>query len=782
MAVFSAIASAIVGSIFTAGTILGSTLLYAAAVGVVAAGLGFATAKLLGVFDPPDLGPDPGVKIQVAPSTDNKIGVAFGRNFMSGPITDVAITNSNDTMNYCITLSEYLEGATYTVNNIFWGDTRLNFSGANVISQFDPNATTTTDWKNKIRMRLYAGSTASANQVFPTSGAVDATTMMRHWTNTTAYSMEDLVFLMVEVDYDAENGLTGLGALSVDMSVNIDNPGEVLQRYLNNPVWGAGLANTFIDTTSIIGTANTAMKGYCDEQISFTNNAGAGATIDRWQTNGYLNTNRTVLENIDRICRNANTFFTFDGKQGKFKAVPNRALSSTELASCFVLNDDNIVSKIGVQSTELYSLFNSVKVEFADQNRKDQTNTVIVTTPAGDRNPGEQDNELNFRSELVNNNVHSTALANIDLVQSRNGMVIQLDGDYSTLQIDAGDVIKLTNSVYGFTNKLFRVMLNKEKLTPDGMITCELTLLEYNAGIYDVPAITETPEEDDPIDIPIIPPIPPIIPPGYLKNLFFNVTQTGTSGSGVNGNFIVRANTSFPFAYEQVFVTNGGTGYANADVITVTGNTLRGQTPANDLTFQVNGVNGSGTIPTVLNATQNITGNANLRANTSNYGGIIDKDMIADFGAGGQVDTAPAANTTLTANTAVFANIAPTVPIDLANIENGKYTVLTNATPLGQLPGTGVADYGIRFGIDVDFANNQTITNFVSQGVGLQNFDHIPSVINSQGEFEVTDEMIGANIRLEGFNTLADVGGTPNTVGFKNMKYDMFRLNKGELE
>ena len=780
MAVFTAIAGAIVGAI--AGTAFTATLIGGIVVGVVAAGLAYGTAKLLGVFDPPDMGGDPGVKIQVAPSTDNKIGVAFGRNFMSGPITDVAITNSNDTMNYCITLSEYVEGATYTVNNIYWGDARLVFNNANVTNYVDPNSTTNTNWTDKIRCRVYAGGTASTHQVFPTSSKVDATTMMRHWTDTTNYSMEDLVFIMVEVDYDAENSLTGLGAITVDLTVSIDNPGDVLQRYLNNTTWGAGLANTFIDTTSIIGTANTAMKGYCDEQITYTNKANSSTTIDRFQTNGYINTNRPVLENIDRICRNANTYFTFDGKIGKFKTVPNRALSSTELANCFVLNDDNIVSKIGVQSTELYSLYNSVKVEFADQNRKDQTNTIVVNTPGADRNPGEQDNQLEYRSELINNNIHAETLANIDLNQSRNGMVIQLTGDYSTLQIDAGDVVKLTNTVYGFTDKLFRVMLNKEKLSNEGMITCELTLLEYNADVYSQPAVTETPDEDDPIDIPIIPPLPPIIPPGILNNFFFGVTQTGTSGSGANAVFSVRANISSPFAYEQVFVVSGGSGYANADVITVTGDRLRGRSPTNDLTFQVAGVDGSGTIPTVLNATQNITGNAAIRANSGRFGNIIDKDMIASFGAGGQVDTAPAANTSLAANTAVFANIAPKVPIDLANIENGKYTVLTNATPLGEMPGTNAADYGIRFGIDVDFANNETIENFVSNGQSYQNFSHIPSVINSQGEFEVTDEMVSANIRLEGFNTLANVGGNASTVGFTNLKYDMLRITKGELE
>ena len=799
MAVFTTIAGAVGGFLASvAGGYLGSTLIgtavaYAAG-WIVAGGLAIATANLLGVFDVPDLGPDPGVKIQVAPNTDNRIGVAFGKNFMSGPIIDVAITNQNNTMQYCIALSEYVEGATYTVNQIFFNDAKLIFptSGANthkVSSYIDSNATTTQDWADKIRIRVYAGSTNSADQIFPSAGTpVNATTMMSHWNvfGPTHYTMENLVFAMIELDYDAENGLTGLGAMSFDITNSIHNPGEVLHKYLNNSQWGAGLSNTFIDTTSILGTSNASMKGYCDEQISYTPNTGGSTFIDRWQINGYLNTADPVLDNIDRICKNSNIFFTYDGKQGKFKTVPNRQIPASEQANAFVLNDDNIVSKLNVSSTELFSLYNSVKVEFQDKNRKDQMNSVIVETPASERNSGEPDNELVYRAALMNNNIHAEQIANINLNQSRYGMVVTCEGDFSTLQIDAGDVVKLTNSVYGFTDKLFWVVRSRENFTPEGMITCAMTLLEYNNDVYIEAAVTETDEEDDPTDIPSqntgtggtnnnLP------PPGYLSNYFFNVTQSSTSGSGVGAIFTIRANTQTT-AYEDVFVASGGSGYVTGETITVLGTKLRGRTPLNDCTFQVAGVTG-GVIPVgVFNATQNITGNALLRGNATVYGNIIDKDMITKYASGGQVDVAPASNTNLASNTAVFSNVAPTVQVDLANTENGKYTVLTNGTPLGELPSTGAADYGMRFGIDVKFANNTVINNYVSQGVGLQNFQHIPSVINSQGEFEVTDDMVSANIRLEAYNTLAEVGGTPNTVGFKNLKYDMMKVNKGDLD
>jgi hypothetical protein len=570
MAVFSYIAAAIVNAfVATAGSILGSTLLFNTVVGVIAGGLAFATAKVLGVFEPPDLGPDPGVKIQLAPSTDNKIGIAYGRNFMSGPITDVAISNQNDTMHYCITLSERVIGGTYVVNEIFRDTSTLNFSSGNasVNSQTNPNSTNVSTIAGKIRCRVYAGGTASTNQIFPTTNKVAATTMMPHWTNTTDYSMEELVFAMVEVDYDAENGLTGLGGMTFDITNSISNPGDVLIDYLNNTRYGAGLANTSIDVTSITGAANTSLKGYSAEQISYTPFGGGSATQDRWQINGYLSTFADASTNIAKICQASASFFLFDTKQGKFKVLPNRTASST-----FSLNDDNIVSKVGVSGTELYSLYNKYQIEYNDKDRRDQTNTIQISTPASELNTGEPENMAQLRLDLVNDPIRATQIANLDLTQSRNGMIVTCTADYTAMQVDAGDVVDLTNADYGFTAKEFRVMKAQEQLDDSGMINVALTLLEYNADVYTQPAVTaQAPQL--PIDIPTIP-ITPIVIPGVFNGTYGNVTLNQSS----YGNVVVN---------ESMKVFGAGAQLEDAGLDTGTGNIASGTTPIELITPQL---------------------------------------------------------------------------------------------------------------------------------------------------------------------------------------------------
>jgi|11_taG_2_1085331.scaffolds.fasta_scaffold00187_21 hypothetical protein len=768
MAVFSAIGAAIVGAFATAGgmflTTAGAlTLAGSVVAGVIAGGLAFATAKVLGVFDPPDLGPDPGVKIQLAPSTDNKIGIAYGRNFMSGPITDVAISNQNQTMHYCITLSEQVEGATYTVNQIFRDAANLTFSGANVQSQINANSTTDINVKDKMRIRVYAGGTASANQVFPTSGAVDATTMMPHWTNTTNYSMEDLVFAMVEIDYDAENGLTGLGALSFDVTNSVSNPGDVLIDYMNNTRYGAGLANDIIDVNSITGAANTSLKGYAAEQISYTPNTGGSATQDRWQINGYLSTFTDAGTNIAKICQASATFFMFDTKQGKFKVIPNRPTAST-----FSLNDDNIVSKIGVTGTELYALYNKSKVEFNDQNRRDQSNSIEISTPASELNDNEPENIASFRLDLVNDPMRATQIANIDLSQSRNGMVVTCTTDFSGMQIDVGDVVDLTNADYGFNAKEFRVMTHQEQLDDSGMITCALTLLEYNEDVYVQPSVTDS-DEQGPTDIPTIPPIinlPPII----FRNILPNIDTWTTTGSGTSTVFTVfKANGAYTFVYP----TTPGSGHVVGNTITVDGTYLDGVSGTNNLTCRVASVDGSGGILT----TDTVTGTA-VTFDDNIFGNYNSKQSMGNVAVGAQIQDKPAAVLNFS-NANSVSNLIPANELDFTTgngIEEGAYSFTSAVTPIGSLV-AATANYTLQPVVQIAYANG-TVQAY-SDGIDFNNQDDIPSVIEFNQTIDIGPGAVSGNVKINAKNTL-----NPNAsaqIGFTGIRYDMLKITKGDV-
>ncbi len=511
--------------------------------GVIVAGLAVATARAFGAMmmpDIPGIGPNPGTRIQLSPDTGNKIQIVYGDVLTSGPICDANISNENKMMHYFTVLSEKTDTGTFTIGSqgIRFGDKKLTFgSGASahiVQSVFDQNGTSNTNWSGKIRVRLYAGGTAASNQIFPVPGgltsAVDATTMMPHWTNTTNYKATDLVFAMTEIDYDQEEGLVNMEPMTFNLVNSLTAPGNVVIDYMTNNRYGAGIANTLIDFDSFTGSGNSSVSGYGNETVSFTQFPSTGATQPRFQINGTLGTLDDVQTNLDKLMSSCGSFLLFDGKQGKYKGLPNQIYQNQ--SSCFVANDDNIVSKISIQNTDLYQQYNAVEVEYFDKERRDQRNSVLVETPSADRNTGEPDNKLNYSLEMVNNKVSVEILANIDLKQTRLDKVVTFTGDHSFLQVDVGDVIKFTNETYGFTDKLFRVMQIKEAEAEDTTLTCQVVCLEYADSVYTTPAVTtDAPFAN--VTIPTLPVIGPIYIPGVFNGTYNNTTLDPTTFGNV---------------------------------------------------------------------------------------------------------------------------------------------------------------------------------------------------------------------------------------------------------
>ena len=163
MAVFTAIATAIVGAVGLTG------VLATIATSVIAAGLAYGTAKALGVFKPPALGNtrDPGVTIQLPPATDNKLPILYGNAFTSGPIFDAAISNENQTMTYCIALSEETTTGTFSCGQVFMNDVELIFTGNTATSHRDPNQSANTTYANKVRLNIYQGGSSGSDVIFP---------------------------------------------------------------------------------------------------------------------------------------------------------------------------------------------------------------------------------------------------------------------------------------------------------------------------------------------------------------------------------------------------------------------------------------------------------------------------------------------------------------------------------------------------------------------------------------------------------------------------------------
>ena len=502
MGVFAAIATTIVGlvgSMFVNSLAVAAflaTTLGGVIVSVVAAGLAIATARAL----TPGLrggvaGQDQGVRIQLPPTTENKVPVVYGRVFQQGIVTDAHLTSSdgktNDTMTYVLTISEKTQTGSWTAHNIYWNDQRLEFKpdGITVARGVPPNGENNTNLDGLVKIWMWAGGSGSvfnlgiAGNAAPNVNAYDIIP-----TATNTYLMSDLVFAVIQVKYDAEKGVTGLPTITFEIENSLKNPGNVIYDYLTADRYGAGLSPSNITTATLYGSTSTAtcLAAWSDTipPNQFLADGVTTSTQARYEINGVLNTGDTLKANLDRLAVACSAWLIFDGKSGQWKVVLNKQATTEQLDSAMVFDDDNIIGEITLTSTNLEDLYNEIEIQYPNRNTRDQSDFYKRAIAAGERNQLEEDNILRMRVDMANSKLHAGRVGNIILKQTRVDLIIQFQADYEALQVEAGDIIKVTNPIYDFNNKLFRVMKVRETEGEDGTLACEITALEYSANIY----------------------------------------------------------------------------------------------------------------------------------------------------------------------------------------------------------------------------------------------------------------------------------------------------------
>jgi hypothetical protein len=203
------------------------------------------------------------------------------------------------------------------------------------------------------------------------------------------------------------------------------------------------------------------------------------ATLDnRYKINGLVDTSQTALENMTAITNSCNTWLSYDALVGKWSVIINREGSAE-----YQFNDSNIVGPINLSTTPLTGYYNSVEVRFHNLELRDREDYVLLEIPADQRLPNEPDNRLVINAPLVNNQIQAQLIGLIELKQSRLDQVIEFVTDFSYINIPAGTIISVTNSVYGWTNQLFRVLTMTEQQTED-TIQISITAQIYDADIY----------------------------------------------------------------------------------------------------------------------------------------------------------------------------------------------------------------------------------------------------------------------------------------------------------
>lgn len=200
-----------------------------------------------------------------------------------------------------------------------------------------------------------------------------------------------------------------------------------------------------------------------------------------FQINGVVDTNKSVLSNLNVLCKAAGCWLSYDVTTGLWSVIINRAGSSIKS-----FDKSNIIGAINITGSGVDQLYNSVEVQFPSKDTLNTIDYANFTLDNSQRYPNELDKKLNIQLDLINNPVQAQYIGAVELGQNRSDKIIQFKTDFSSIGLKAGDLIDVTwEPYYGSSRKMFRIIKIAEEDPEDGSIQLSITALEYNADIYD---------------------------------------------------------------------------------------------------------------------------------------------------------------------------------------------------------------------------------------------------------------------------------------------------------
>jgi len=196
--------------------------------------------------------------------------------------------------------------------------------------------------------------------------------------------------------------------------------------------------------------------------------------------NGLLSTEGDVQSNLRTLLQHSDATVTWDLTQGKWKVLPN---ANAETANAFVFNDDNIIGEIRVTTSDISNFYNSARASYVEKTHNSVKEEIIIYTSDAEKATNETPHKLEMNYPLTSSGTEATRKIEQVLIQNRLDLVTEFSADYSSITVEPGDIVKLTNDDYGFSEKLFRV-LKKTQQMDDDILTCRFILLEWDLAIF----------------------------------------------------------------------------------------------------------------------------------------------------------------------------------------------------------------------------------------------------------------------------------------------------------
>ena len=418
--------------------------------------------------------------------------VIYGKTRIAGGIVFQGVTDNNK---YLHTVLAFAGHEVEEFETIYLNDVEITLTGNEVTDAGNDNVYGrfyTKEGRPAVRIVKKLGTTT---QTAVTSSDLGGVTPPSQWT--TDCKLLATAYLYVVLEYAADvfpNGVPEVTAVVkgkkvYDTRTNStawsDNPALCLRDYITS---GKGAANTTIynygigeDIESVDDSLVSIAANVCD-YLNYPSLSGN----TRFSLNGAFTTNTTPYNALQNLSTSMDGLLWY--AQGKWRMKP--AYYTTPVLD---LNEDDLRSGISISTRHSRrDNFNVVKGTFRGPESDYQpsdfpqvpelNSTAYNTLLASD---GGQESVIDLELPFTDNTTEARRIALINLERNRQQISVQATFGLRAFQVQVGDIVRLSNTRFGWVNKEFEVSTWSFSVQDNYDLLVSMSLRETRESVFD---------------------------------------------------------------------------------------------------------------------------------------------------------------------------------------------------------------------------------------------------------------------------------------------------------
>lgn len=261
------------------------------------------------------------------------------------------------------------------------------------------------------------------------------------------------------------------------------NPAYCLLDYLTNDRYGMGINEGLIDKDSFVAVAN-----WCDETVDGS---------PRYEMNMLLDRQASSLDILQQMLQTFQAFLIYSGGELRLKA------DTVEDSTAQTFDEDNIVEdSFGYEQTSGEDVPNVVQTEYVDP---DQNWEMVKAEYANDTDIRNRGRRIKQTVQLPGVTSFSQAARLTRVIYNKmfyNEYIAKWEAGIDSIHCEPGDVVEVSHTLPGWSNRKFRIMEIREKENEQ----MEIVAQEYNEAVFSDQGAVQQPPTGPDLPIPTEPP------------------------------------------------------------------------------------------------------------------------------------------------------------------------------------------------------------------------------------------------------------------------------------